>query len=66
MAGKLCPNCGKFTFFETTSGRQCSKCGYQKILPVNAGKGGTGQKCSNCGQFTVFDNKCRSCGARYE
>ncbi|HBD01454.1 MAG TPA: hypothetical protein DC053_22230 [Lachnoclostridium sp.] len=66
MAGKLCPSCGQFTFFETVNGRQCSKCGYKMVLPVNSGKGGKGQKCVNCGQFTVFDNKCRTCGARYE
>lgn len=66
MAGKLCPKCGKFTFFETTNGRKCSKCEYKMVLPANNGKGGRGQKCSNCSQYTVFDGKCRNCGARYE
>lgn len=66
MAGKLCPKCGEFTFFQSATGRKCTKCGYQMTLPVNCGKGGKGQKCSNCGQFTVFDHKCRNCGARYE
>lgn len=66
MAGKLCPKCGKFTFFQTATGRKCTKCGHQMILPINNGKGGKGQKCSNCGQFSVFDGKCSKCGARYE
>ena len=66
LAGKMCPNCGEFTFFERPFGRQCTKCGYKMTLPVNAGKGGKGPKCSNCGQFTVFDKKCRNFGARYE
>ncbi len=65
MAGKLCPNCGEYTFFESTSGRKCSKCNYQMIVSPNEGKGGKGQKCSNCGKFTVFANKCNSCGAKY-
>ena len=55
MAGKICPKCGQFTFFETVSGRKCTKCGYTMIVPANEGKGGRGQKCSNCGQFTVFN-----------
>ena len=29
MAGKICPKCGQFTFFETVSGRKCTKCGLQ-------------------------------------
>ena len=66
MAGKLCPKCNQFTFFENQVGRKCSKCGYTMTLPANNGKGGKGQKCTNCNQFTVFDNKCRNCGARYE
>ena len=57
MAGKICPKCGQFTFFETVSGRKCTKCGYTMIVPANEGKGGRGQKCSNCGQFTVFNGK---------
>lgn len=70
MAGKLCPKCGKFTFFETTTGRKCSKCGYTMIVPAlnNDGSrtGGKGTKCSNCGKFTVFNNKCTNCGAQYK
>ncbi len=65
MAGKLCPNCNKLTFFETNTGRKCSKCGYEMNLPINSGKGGKGTKCSNCGKFTVFNNKCTECGASY-
>lgn len=66
MAGKICPKCGQFTFFETVSGRKCTKCGYTMTVPANEGKGGRGQKCSNCGQFTVFNGKCRNCGASYQ
>lgn len=66
MAGKLCPNCNKYTFFEINIGRECSKCGYKMILPVNNGKGGRGQKCSNCSKLTVFNNKCSNCGAQYK
>ena len=66
MAGKLCPRCGKYTFFESTSGRKCSKCGYTMTLPANEGKGGRVQKCSNCNKLTVFNGKCRNCGAQYK
>ena len=66
MAGKLCPKCNKQTFFETTSGRKCSKCGYTMTLPANDGKGGRGVKCSNCGKLQVFNGKCRACGATYK
>lgn len=66
MAGKRCPRCGEWTFFETQTGRECSKCGYKMIVPANEGKGGRGQKCSNCGKLTVFNGKCRSCGAIYK
>ena len=66
MAGKMCPRCGEYTFFETPTGKKCTRCGYEMIRPVNNGKGGKGQKCSDCGQFTVFDGKCRNCGARYQ
>lgn len=65
MAGKRCPECGQFTFFTTTTGRKCTKCNYEMILPVNDGKGGKGTKCSNCNKFTVFNGKCTSCGAIY-
>lgn len=65
MAGKLCPNCDKFTFFETSTGRKCSKCGYEMRLSPNEGKGGKGKRCTNCGKYTVFGNKCNSCNARY-
>lgn len=66
MAGKLCPKCGKQTFFVSSFGRKCTKCGYTMILPANEGKGGRGQKCSNCGKLTVFNSKCRNCGAIYK
>ena len=66
MAGKMCPDCGKMTFFETPTGRKCSKCGYTMILKSGGGKGGPGRKCSNCGKMTVFDNRCRNCGATYK
>lgn len=61
----MCPKCGKMTFFETPTGRRCSKCEYTMTLPVNEGKGGRGYKCSNCGKYTVFNNKCSNCGATY-
>lgn len=65
MAGKVCPECGKLTFFETASGRKCSKCGHTMTVPPNGGLGGKGRKCSNCGEFKVFNNKCSGCGAIY-
>lgn len=65
MAGKLCPKCGKYTFFESKSGRKCSNCGYEMIIPPNGGPGGKGHKCANCGKFTVFNGKCTNCGAIY-
>ncbi len=49
MAGKMCPKCGKATFFETPTGRECSKCGATMKNPTINGKGGKGKKCSNCG-----------------
>lgn len=65
MAGKMCPKCGKATFFETPTGRECSKCGATMKSPANSGKGGMGKKCANCGKSTVFNNKCTNCGATY-
>lgn len=65
MAGKMCPHCGKLTFFETPQGRECTKCGFEMILPSNSGKGGKGKKCANCGKYTIFNEKCTSCGAQY-
>lgn len=65
MAGKLCPNCGERTFFETLNGRECSKCGWKMTIPPNEGKGGRGKKCSHCGSYTVFNGKCSNCGAKY-
>lgn len=64
MAGKSCPKCGKFTLFETSTGRKCTKCGYTVYLPPNGGMGGLGKKCPICGKMTVFNNKCTKCGAR--
>lgn len=66
MAGMMCPQCGKMTFFQTPTGRECSKCGYKMIAPPNGGKGGQGKRCANCGKNTVFNNKCTNCGAVYK
>ncbi len=65
MAGKRCPKCDEQTFFETATGRRCTKCGYEMKLPANDGKGGRGSKCSSCDKLTVFNGKCRNCGAIY-
>jgi DNA-directed RNA polymerase subunit M len=65
MAGKKCPQCGENTFFETPTGRECTKCKYTMILPANDGKGGQGKRCSHCGENKVFNGKCRNCGAQY-
>ncbi len=65
MAGKVCPNCKRKTFFVTTTGRTCTKCGYTMKTMANNGQGGRGNKCSNCNKYTVFHNKCRTCGAEY-
>ena len=59
-AGKLCPECGKWTFIVTLDGRKCSNCGY--TMKINPGPG-KGKKCSNCDKFQVFNGKCRNCGA---
>ena len=66
MAGKRCPNCGEATFFETASGRKCSKCNLEMTVPPNGGKGGRGKKCSNCNKYTVSGNKCSACSATYK
>lgn len=66
MAGKMCPRCGEKTFFESLTGRECSKCGYTMTLAPNSGKGGRGARCTNCGKLQVFDGKCRGCGATYQ
>lgn len=65
MAGQVCPKCNQQTFFTTSYGRKCSKCGYTMTLPPNNGKGGRGGKCNNCKKFTVFNCVCKSCGAKY-
>lgn len=65
MAGKMCPECGEMTFFKTPTGRKCSRCGYEMILPSNNGKGGRGTRCPNCGKLTVFNNRCTTCGAEF-
>lgn len=65
MSVKKCPNCGEETFFKTPTGRKCTKCDYEMIVPANKGKGGKGCKCSHCGKFRVFDGVCRECGAEY-
>ena len=66
MAGMMCPKCGKATFFQTPTGRECSKCGHKMIVPSNNGKGGQGKYCYNCGKNTVFNSKCTSCGTIYK
>lgn len=66
MAGMVCPKCNRQTFFKTSSGRECTKCGYKMIVPSNGGKGGKGSKCYNCGRNTVFNGKCTNCGAIYK
>ncbi len=65
MAGKMCPGCGKQTFFETPNGRECSQCGQTMTLPPNEGKGGRGTKCSNCSKYKVRNGRCGGCGAKY-
>lgn len=66
MAGKLCPECGKQTFFKTATGRECSKCGCTMKVPPNNGKSGKGKLCANCDNYTVFNGKCTKCGAEYK
>lgn len=66
MAGKMCPQCGEQTFFQTPTGRECTKCGHSMTVPANEGKGGKGSTCSNCGEGKVFNNVCRGCGAKYK
>jgi hypothetical protein len=67
MAGMMCPNpkCGKQTFFQTPTGRKCSRCGCTMILRANEGKGGRGGRCSNCRENKVFKGRCRGCGAEF-
>lgn len=65
MAGKKCPRCGNATFFETSTGGSCSKCGFTRFDPPNDGKGGKGTRCLKCGKYTVFNGVCRECGAKY-
>ncbi len=66
MAGMKCPKCGKFTVFNTPSGKSCSNpdCDYSVYVPPNNGKGGKGRKCLNCGSYTVFNGRCTNCGAK--
>lgn len=63
MAGKICPKCGRQTFWNKGAKMECSNCGYVVIIPPNGGMGGKGQKCPVCGKFTWFNGKCNSCGA---
>lgn len=65
MAGKICPNCARQTFYETPTGRCCTKCGYSMTVRPHGGTGGRGTKCANCGEFKVRNNKCTGCGATY-
>lgn len=64
MPGALCPKCGQKTFYKSTEGKECTKCGYKVVAAVHGGKGGKGQKCPICGKYTFYNGKCRSCGAR--
>lgn len=66
MAGMKCPKCGKFTFFETSTGRKCSSCGHTMFVPPNGGMGGKGKLCLNCYKNTVFNGRCTNCGAIYK
>ncbi len=65
MAGKLCPQCKKNTFFETPKGGKCNKCGYTAKSPPNEGRGGKGKRCPICGNFTVFNGKCTVDGTKF-
>ncbi len=67
MAGTECPKCKKLTFFKTTTGRKCSKCGWEMREPArtNGKLPGPGKRCSSCGKMQVFNNKCRNCGVEY-
>lgn len=65
MAGMTCPECEKQTFFKTTTGRKCSKCGFTMKVPPNNGAGGKGSLCPNCRKYTIFNNKCTKCGAEF-
>ena len=68
MPGKPCPKCRNSTFFENSTGRTCSKCGFTMVIPANSGKGGKGSQCPNCGKFTVFNGACRNpkCNAKFK
>lgn len=74
MAGKgaKCPHCGKQTFHDKGSYRNCSSCNYvgwswqQKVSGVGKGKG---NYCPNCGNQTLHKivtlsggNNVRRCG----
>jgi DNA-directed RNA polymerase subunit RPC12/RpoP len=63
MAGKVCPSCGRQTFFEVAGGRRCTKCGSEMLVPAKDGEEDRGTKCPNCSKYQVFDGTCRSCGA---
>lgn len=66
MAGALCPNCGKRTFFTIANGKSCTKCGYTVVVPVNGGIGGRGKQCPICKRYTFFEGVCTNpaCKAR--
>ena len=66
MAGKVCPQCGRPTFFKTGLRGKCTKCNFSMTIPPNEGKWGKGQKCLNCGRMTVFNGNCSNCGAQYK
>lgn len=38
MAVKKCPNCGKWTMFETPTGRECGKCGFAVTASIYDGE----------------------------
>jgi uncharacterized Zn finger protein len=54
--GATCPNCGKQTFHDEGSYRQCSNCkfiGWSWQQPVRAVGKGKGWKCPNCSNQTL-------------
>lgn len=69
MAGKLCPNCGRLTFYKTVEGgRQCTACNYEMRIPKEKSTKAykpkvRGERCSNCNTFNVVNKRCLKCGA---
>ena len=44
MSGGYCPGCFKLTFFQTRTGRTCSKCGYSETNPAKEYLGEPGKR----------------------